>query len=298
MQTTYLNILVLTCIFCWGAWGIFDKKALAGSNNREVLVALYTMFIPEIPLLLAILNFTQPGWHISPEVMFWSALGSFTSTLSLLAYLVALSKAEASYVLGITASYPLVMQLLAWSFLGESLVFNRMLGSLLIGTGVTVIGHSAKHAHADTTPNDRRIIFLCIIVATLGWGLHGLFDKRAVTLSHPLVVFLARCLCDVVSLLVMLLICRARKLSLNMASKRLWKFSSLSALSLAVGYFAYLTAMSISSASYVIVITGCYPLLMYVFALVFLKEKLNVIRLLGVCLVVLGGLLVQITQSQ
>jgi drug/metabolite transporter (DMT)-like permease len=55
--------------------------------------------------------------------------------------------------------------------------------------------------------------------------------------------------------------------------------------------------MTLTTASYVIVITGCYPLIMYIFALMFLKEKLNLIRLAGVILVVAGGGIVQLTQS-
>jgi uncharacterized membrane protein len=56
--------------------------------------------------------------------------------------------------------------------------------------------------------------------------------------------------------------------------------------------------MSLSTASYVVVITGCYPLLMYLFALLFLKEKFNAIRFAGVVLVVAGGGLVQLSQLQ
>jgi drug/metabolite transporter (DMT)-like permease len=56
-------------------------------------------------------------------------------------------------------------------------------------------------------------------------------------------------------------------------------------------------AMTMATASYVIVITGCYPLFMYLFAMLFLKEKLDKLRVLGVLLVVLGGLMVQTTQS-
>jgi drug/metabolite transporter (DMT)-like permease len=50
-----------------------------------------------------------------------------------------------------------------------------------------------------------------------------------------------------------------------------------------------------ASASYVITITGCYPLLMYIFAMWLLKERFNKMRFAGILLVVVGGALVQMT---
>jgi len=60
---------------------------------------------------------------------------------------------------------------------------------------------------------------------------------------------------------------------------------------------SYLFAMTMASVSYVIVITGCYPLFMYLFAVIFLKERLSKMRIGGMALVIIGGLLVQNTQS-
>src|SRR5262249_24237005 len=70
-------------------------------------------------------------------------------------------------------------------------------------------------------------------------------------------------------------------------------FCSLSAVCLAFGAWAYLSAMSIRAASYVISITACYPVLMYVLAVFFLKERFSRLRSAGIALVVLGGVLVQ-----
>lgn len=55
--------------------------------------------------------------------------------------------------------------------------------------------------------------------------------------------------------------------------------------------------MRLASLSYVSVITGCYPLFMYLFAIIFLKERVNERRITGMGLVVIGGLMVQFTQK-
>jgi bacterial/archaeal transporter family protein len=293
----YLNLLVAAALLCYGAWGIFDKKALETSSDRDVLLILYLLALPEIPLFFLILNATIPGWHLTAQITLWAGLGSVTASMAMFAYLFAMSRAEASYVLGITASYPLMMQFLAFAFLGEKLVLSRLIGGALIGIGVTVVGQSAK-SHKAQTKRDRMIVLLCIIFATVGWGLHGLFDKKAVELASPLVVFFTRSLFDALTLLIFAIYLKLRRFKVVINSKQTWKYAAFSALCLAVGYICYLQALTLSTASYVVVITGCYPLLMYLFALVFLKEKFNRVRFIGVLLVVIGGGLVQLTQSQ
>lgn len=292
-----LNLLVLTTILCWGAWGIFDKKALETSSDRDVLLILYLIALPEIPILYLILNFTLPGWHLSWPVALWAGLGSITSSLAMFAYLFAMSRAEASYVLGITASYPLVMQFLASAFLGEKLIVSRLIGSCLIGLGVTAVGQSAAGQNA-LGKRDNLIVLICVCLATFGWGIHGLFDKKAVELADPLVVFFTRSLFDAMTLCIFAMVLKLSRVQIEIRNRKTWRFCAFSAFCLAIGYFSYLKALRVSSASYVIVITGCYPLLMYLFALAFLKERFNAIRFFGVLLVVAGGALVQLSQSQ
>lgn len=292
-----LNLVVAATIFCWGAWGIFDKKALETSSDRDVLLILYLLALPEIPILFFVLNNLLPGWHITGAIALWSGLGSITSSLAMFAYLFAMSRAEASYVLGITASYPLMMQFLAFLFLGEKLVLSRLIGGALIGMGVTAVGKSGK-AEAAKSKRDRIIVLLCIIFATFGWGVHGLFDKKAVELADPLVVFFTRSLFDALTLLIFATFLKLTRTPIVINAKQTWLYASFSALSLAIGYLCYLKAMSLATASYVVVITGCYPLLMYLFALFFLKETFNTGRFLGVLFVVIGGGLVQLTQTQ
>ena len=125
-----------------------------------------------------------------------------------------------------------------------------------------------------------------------------MFDKKAVELAQPLVVFFTRSLFDALTLCVFAIVLKVSRVVISMNSKRTWMYAGFSALCLAIGYLCYLKAMSLSTASYVVVITGCYPLLMYLFALVFLKEQFNTIRFAGVVLVVLGGGLVQLSQAQ
>lgn len=335
-----LNALISVCLLCWSTWGIFDKKALEAARHIDVLIFQHLFYVLEVPLIFLLLGYLYPqGWSISPPVWGWTLLGSGISSLAMLFYLVAMSRAEASFVLGITAAYPLVVQVFAFFLLHEALVPERVLGSVLIGLGVAFIGSSAAEKIEDekevlpdsgsqeseeseqeiplvSVPpgsllrqertarveagrkrkNRNQVLALCCL-ATLAWGMTGLFDKKALLIEPPFKVYFARCAWDAVILAVMLAGAYLMKQKIQWRATRAWKYSLFSSLCLSFGTISYMFAMTMASASYIIVITGCYPLFMYLFAILFLKEKLRKARLIGVLLVVGGGLLVQETQG-
>jgi len=292
-----LDALIIITISCWGIWGIFDKLALQNASHRDVLLMLFLFFVPQVPLVWLVVHAWTPAWYPAKEVLFWTGLAATAYTLAMVAYLSAMSKTEASYVLGITASYPLVLQLLAVALLGESLVINRLLGAALIGAGVFAIGASTGHRPMQLSSRERVEMIICVIVATLCWGVYGIFDKKALSYTGPIQVYFTQCLWDVAYLFVVAGIFRRQGQRIDLSSRRAWRYSGLSALMLMIGAWTYLSALSQSTASYVVVITGCYPLLMYVFALLFLKENFNRVRFSGIALVVAGGILVQLTKS-
>lgn len=224
----------------------------------------------------------------------------------MLFYLLALSRAQASFVLGITACYPLLAQFLANFFLHEALTPERLLGSSFVGVGVALIGWS-QHAgdsglniiEADQELGHKSrgknflLLFSCAL-ASICWAVSGLFDKTATFSCAPFQVYFLRCLWNIVSLALLLVLYQKITHQVVWRNPPAWKFSLLSTACLSIGGLSYIFALTYTSVSYLVVITGCYPLFMYLFAILFLKEHLHKIRLLGVGLVVAGGALVQI----
>lgn len=286
-------------MLAWSTWGIFDKKALESARHLEVLIYQHLIYVLEVPLVFMLLGQVYPqGWQICPETWGWTALGSSISSSAMLFYLIAMSRAEASFVLGITASYPLIVQVLAHFFLHEALVPERLFGSILIGLGVAFIGASSDSStHQEKRPHNKLKVLILCSLATLFWGLTGLFDKKALITDAPFKVYFARCVWDAAIVAIMLIAAKLTKQTVQYKKPLAWRYSFLSSVCLSAGTISYMFAMTMATASYIIVITGCYPLFMYLFALLFLKEKLKKSRLAGVLLVVLGGLLVQETQG-
>ena len=349
-----LNALVLICLACWGIWGIFDKKALNFASNRDVLFLMLVCQLPQIPLCLLMLNSLHPGWQVSGPLIYYCAIGAVLYVTSMISYVTAMSRAEAGFVLGFTAGYPLVAQLLAVFILGEKLVPGLMIGGTLIAAGVFSVGLTGeKHKKSDekaplgerqrvlanlqrasseepfpfSPPTSQRgsvavlerpvqtslavqkapaiaaesvfsrmIVPVCVVFATLTWGIKGLFDKIAVGMAPPLVVYFVELVLNLTSLIPFCLYFLISKKRPQLQVRKAWVFTGLSTVTLAIGGWSYLAALGMASASYVITITGCYPLLMYGFTILFLKERFNATRLFGIALIVIGGLCVQLTQ--
>lgn len=351
-----LHALVLICLACWGIWGIFDKKALSFASNRDVLFLMLVCQLPQIPLCLLMLNSFHPGWQVSGPLIYYCAIGAVLYVTSMISYVTAMSRAEAGFVLGFTAGYPLVAQLLAVFILGEKLVPGLMIGGTLIAAGVFSVGLTGdKHKKSDaktliderqrvlanlqrasadepfpfSSPTShqgsvsvlerpvqnslavqtlkapaapaesvfsRMIVPVCVVFATLTWGIKGLFDKIAVGMAPPLVVYFVELVLNLTSLIPFCLYFLIAKKRPQVKARQAWLFTGLSTITLAIGGWSYLAALGMSSASYVITITGCYPLLMYGFTILFLKERFNATRLFGIALIVVGGLCVQLTQ--
>ncbi len=253
-----------------------------------------------IPTNFFLLNYFEPGWKLNNNVIFWSGLASAAYLLALLAYLAAMNMSEASFVLGMTAAYPLVFQFLANAVLGEALVPERLVGALIIGAGLFLISTtgSGSTENKGQTPSrrfpDARLL-IYVVTATLTWGVYGIFDKKAVATGSPLLVFFSKTLWDGLFFFVLLAVYKLQRKQLDWKNKLAWAYCGVSESLLGIGGLTYLAALSMASASYVITITGCYPLLMYIFAMWLLKERFNKMRFAGILLVVVGGALVQMT---
>src|SRR5437660_674678 len=108
MTSIPLNFYIILTLFCWGVWGILDKKALQTSTHIGVLFRLFLMSLWEAPVFYAYMAMTQPHIHLSPQLWFLAFLAAVSRMVSFGAYLFGMSIADASLVLGVTASYPIV----------------------------------------------------------------------------------------------------------------------------------------------------------------------------------------------
>jgi len=293
-----LDVYIVITLLCWSVWGILDKKALETSTHAGVLFRLYGMALCQVPLIWLYMKMTQPSFDISADAWIWTGLAAMFQMLAVASYLVAMTITDASLVLGATAAYPVVTQFLAVVFLGEKLLLGRTLGAIAIALGVLGIAVSFDDKKSKLTKDSKIVLAICLFAATFGWGIWGILDKKAISYGTPLEIWLAECLWECLIIVVAFVVAKGIRYKIELRNVRAWMWSVLSAVLLGIGRFTFLMALSLSAASYVIAITGCYPLCMYFMALLFLKERFSKLRFAAILLIVFGGIAVQLSRDQ
>ncbi len=135
-----LPFYVFVATAAWGLWGIFDKLALERSQPKDVFLATTLFALPQIPLLLFMLYWSQPQWQLTPSLLIYAGLSSLVSSLGMMLYLDSMKRTDTTVILSLTAAYPLVTQIVCFFFLEETFSAGRALGAVFIASGVVVIG--------------------------------------------------------------------------------------------------------------------------------------------------------------
>ncbi len=132
-------VLWLLTIFLWGASPIVEKLGL---KHIEPLPALFIRTLVALIFIFLTLSFTS-GWKLSGITMKDAAIislsGILAGFLGMLTYFTLLKSREASRVVPLTSTYPLVTTILAVLILREKLNSNRLLGTLLVVLGVYLL---------------------------------------------------------------------------------------------------------------------------------------------------------------
>ena len=127
-------------VLLWGSTPLFEKLALRGGSPSVVLF-LRTAFIAAC--MGAVVAATGQGRQLARlewRTILFSLLSGLTGgVLGLTAYFHALQKGQASLVVPLTATYPMVTVALSVLVLGEPITPVKVLGVVLIVAGVMLL---------------------------------------------------------------------------------------------------------------------------------------------------------------
>lgn len=133
----YLSVAILT----WGAGAIFDKLVLKYLSPLDAFyLRLFVMMV-----FFAFIIFLRLGYVINDikkahyHAYIFTFLGIFMAMAGVFAYLRAMSAEEASKIVPLSSTYPLITLILAVLFLGESFSYVKLAGTFLIIVGVYLI---------------------------------------------------------------------------------------------------------------------------------------------------------------
>lgn len=140
-MTAATAIFLFLAVFSWGAGAFFDKLTLKYINSDTAFFGrTFVMLLLFVPLLAMRFSST---WRELAAASRYSWLYLFLSVSVTMSgvyfYLRAMSSSEASKIVPLSSAYPFVTLLLAVIFLGESISFNKLAGTLLITAGIYFI---------------------------------------------------------------------------------------------------------------------------------------------------------------
>lgn len=138
MEKNVLILWLLTILF-WGVSPVIEK---IGLKEVEPLLALFVRtFAALIVMFLVILM--QPSVNLSSltpkNIGILSLSGILGGFLGMLTYFSLLKAKNASQIVPLTSTYPLVATLLAIIFLKEELTLLKILGTLFIVIGIYLL---------------------------------------------------------------------------------------------------------------------------------------------------------------
>jgi len=134
-------IFLLLAILGWGLGAFFDKACLKHMDPAGAFYvrSLFMIFI-FAPLVLWKYPQTKQALVGSDKLGPLFVLGSvIVSMAGVFFYLKALSGGAATKIVPLSSTYPFVTFALAVMFLGESITLNKLVGTLLLSSGIYFI---------------------------------------------------------------------------------------------------------------------------------------------------------------
>lgn len=129
-------------------------------------------------------------------------------------------------------------------------------------------------------------------VAVLAWGAAGVFDKLAVRGADPFGAVLARMAMATLLILGFCVVTGRAREALQLSPRTYLMLACSGACGAFIGQLGYFLALKYAPASQVVPTTATYPVVALLLAVLFLREQLTPLRVVGVLLVVLGLMLV------
>ena len=126
-------IPTLGAVICWAGWAFLPKIALQHLNAKSTLIYEVLGGLTVGLLILVSLNYKLELDLRSSGIAFASGV---LNILGVLCYLQAISKGKIALVSTISALYPLLVIVLSWLVLQESLTSKQFLG---VGFGILAI---------------------------------------------------------------------------------------------------------------------------------------------------------------
>ncbi|MDH3364731.1 MAG: DMT family transporter [Thermoplasmata archaeon] len=278
-------LLSTSVALLWGLSGIFAKSST--SKLGVARVAILITLVEGALYSAAFLVWREPH-HIT---LYEGVIATASCVIGLsgyLCYFESILEGQVSIAGTISAGYPALTVVGAVLLLSESLAATQILGIALVILGVVAISYEPNPKSVNAL-NRRSLMFA--VLAFFAWGIWSLSSKVAVDMVGPGNLFAFYVISSLTAPLMYAWFrsMRPAKGEPPIPTRSAWSLGTI-ALSLnVVGAFAYTYALDMGSASLVVSVSSAYPIVTALCAILFLKEKINLVQALAIVGVV-GGL--------
>lgn len=135
--------LLLLCItiFSWGIWGFLNKLVLQRMQPLQMFIVGCCMGFILLPAYAILLRNSNSGVSNSFNVgsILLCCAASLASTIGTIAYVYGIRTGELGTVAVLSCAYPVLTVALAVMFLGEVLTVPKIIGIILVMSGVVVL---------------------------------------------------------------------------------------------------------------------------------------------------------------
>jgi bacterial/archaeal transporter family protein len=140
-MSTQALMLSIATILAWGVGSVFDKIATNSFSSPLTVASIRAVFIGGAFISYGLAAGRYAEIATVPRVGLIAVIISATigPVVGQACYFLALSSADASRIVPITSTYPVVTALLAILFLGERLTWSKGVGVLLIVAGIMLL---------------------------------------------------------------------------------------------------------------------------------------------------------------
>lgn len=268
---------------------------------QPLAINTFKMWVALPVMTIIVLLFLYPtGFNVSLTAIPYFALSIiFGAGIGDIFYLTSQSRIGVSRAFPIAMTFPIITYFLSIIFLNEPLLITRFAGAILAVLGISLITlEQARHEPDSSKSTDGQspirwdiIGVLLAICAALSWSTATIILQVGLVGADPIDANLIRIIIGSLFLLPLFLLARQR--GMPMPTKRATKYVVIAGFfGMGLGSILYVHAVFFTGAAVTSVIAATAPLFALPFSIIFLKEKITPLILLGTLLAIGGVWLV------
>ncbi|MFW9935914.1 MAG: DMT family transporter [Candidatus Thorarchaeota archaeon] len=264
---------------------------------QPIAINAYKMWIALPVIALVVLLFFFPtGFNVSLvsipflaiSIILGAGIGDFL-------YLTSQSRIGVSRAFPIAMTFPVITYLISIVIIQEPFLLHRLLGVILAILGISIIAHEqARQEMEDVLPSEKqtrvgwdKLGIILAIGAAFSWASATVILQIGLIGGDPIDANLVRI--SIGSLFLLPIFLFARKRGMPMPTRRATKLVLVAGFfGMGIGSVLYVNAVFFTGATVTSVIAATAPLFALPFTVIYLKEKVTPLILLGTILTISG----------